>query len=127
MDILFLESNTFVLEDLRIKLEEKLFKNFKFKPLIFFNQLDSYAEKGLEKHQKKVLTKLIKSNKVVVIYIRQSVALGESYDEFFLRTLRDMGVKYITIVDILQYLDDDYVIDRILNIYKRGFINVSSS
>ena len=117
MDILFLESNTFILEDLRIKLMNKL-KDKKNSPLIFFNQLDVYAEKGIGEHQKKVLIKLIKNNKVVVIYIRQNMVDLDTYDSFYLEVLKDL-VVFITLVDVQRYLDDEYILDMIFKIYKK--------
>lgn len=119
MDILFLESNTYILEDLRMKLGDKLevYSGMK-KPLIFFNQLDLYAEKGMDENQKQILTRIIKNNKVVIIYIRQQMKDNEEYDKFYIEDVQKMGVKYLTIIDVKNYLDDDYIIKQILKIYK---------
>jgi hypothetical protein len=112
MDLLFLESNSFILEDIKIKLEEKL----KNKPLIFFNQLEYFSENDIEKNQRKILEKMIKKNKVVLIYIKLRKFKNEKIDSFYEKEMQKIGIKKIVIIDIQNHLDDDYIASKIIEI-----------
>jgi len=116
MDIIFLESNTFILEDIKEKLELTIKNN---KPLIFFNQLGFYAEKGIQENQKKILSKIIKKNKVSLIYIRQfSNSDTNTFDNFFQDKMVKLGLKRLLIIEVSQFLDDDYIVNAICRIFK---------
>lgn len=115
MDLMFIDSNFFMLDELKMKLESEL----KNKPVIFYDQLRYYAEKGMTRKQQNALQKLFTENKCIVIYVRAQKC-DEQYDMFFQRTLvNSCGLRKVITIELTENLifHEEQIVEKVKRLY----------